>query len=431
MFLTLFVKFFGYFYRILHILYVQMGNCKTNGVYVFKLYKYEKVKSNSRTPLPRSGHRIVCDTKNLYSFGGYNPLITQSEDEVRDDDDELNINSYPLFQELWKYNFATKKWKCYSGRRTLPQELASNAVVRTGNYLMVYACVYGGTGSPFGYRSSNQLYFCALNSDSGQMVEVNTTGQHPIPQYGQALVCHNNYLYTIGGTTGFTYSCDIHRLNIKERVWENVYICQGRADYEPDGRYRHEVAFDGKNIYILGGGTADNAFGFKKIPVFNIELKRWSKAIAKRDRRSVLSGYHHTGIPSPRRCHGAVQIETDNDIQVFINGGYDGDTVFDDLWRLELSTMQWTFIQKCVLPSPTYFHSAAVSPEGKMYVFGGIYGGDQIRRSSDIYSVWLCIPKLSEICWEALLHYNPQICNYSKERLINSGLPRGFLDRLV
>ncbi|KAK5645440.1 hypothetical protein RI129_006740 [Pyrocoelia pectoralis] len=421
MFLAFFIKFFKYICYILHTLYitVQMGNCKTVGVYNFKLYKYEKVNSNSKKPLPRSGHRIVCDTKNLYSFGGYNPLITQNGDER--DDDELNINSYPLFQELWRYNFATKQWKCYSGRRTLPQELASNAVIRTGNYLMVY----GGTGSPFGYRSSNQLYFCALNNDSGQMVEINTTGQHPTPQYGQALVCHNNYLYTIGGTTGFTYSCDIHRLNIKERVWENVYICQGRADYEPDGRYRHEVAFDGKQIYILGGGTADNAFDFEKIPVFNIETKKWSKEVAKRD------GCHHSGIPAPRRCHGAVQIETGNDIHVFINGGYDGETVFDDLWRLELSTMQWTLIEKCILPKPTYFHSAAVCPEGKMYVFGGIYGGDQIRRSSDIYSIWLCIPKLSEICWEALLHYNPQISKHSKEQLINSGLPRGFLDRLV
>lgn len=43
------------------------------------------------------------------------------------------------------------------------------------------------------------------------MFEIDTTGQHPLPQYGQALVYHNKYLYTIGGTTGFHYTCDIHR----------------------------------------------------------------------------------------------------------------------------------------------------------------------------------------------------------------------------
>lgn len=43
------------------------------------------------------------------------------------------------------------------------------------------------------------------------MLEVKTDGQEPLPQYGQALVYHHGYLYTIGGTTGFAYTCDIHR----------------------------------------------------------------------------------------------------------------------------------------------------------------------------------------------------------------------------
>lgn len=429
MFLTYLVKLVLCIYDFLHSLLAvfTMGNHKSVGLYVFKVYEYEKVKPVKRrkTPLPRSGHRIVCDTKNLYSFGGYNPLTTGNEQDARDED-EFNINSYPLFQELWKFNFASKKWNRYNGRQTLPQELASNAVIREGNYLMVY----GGTGSPFGYRCSNQLYICPLNDEGGEMFEIDTTGQHPLPQYGQALVYHNNHLYTIGGTTGFAYTCDIHRLNISKKVWENVYICQGQADYEPQGRYRHEVAFDGRNIYILGGGTADDAFDFFEIPVFNIETRQWQRLKTKRDPKSVSSAYYGTGIPPARRCHGSVQIEADNDMHVYITGGYDGEIVFDDLWRLEIATMQWTFIEKCVLPKPIYFHSAAVCPEGKMYVFGGIYAGEDIRRSNDIYSVWLCIPKLSEMCWEALLHYNPQIVSCSREKLTDIGLPRRFVERL-
>lgn len=71
--------------------------------------------------------------------------------------------------------------------------------------------MYGGTGSPFGHRCSNQVYICRLNDDDGDMWEVTTTGQLPTPQYGQALVYCNGYLYVIGGTTGFEYTCDIHR----------------------------------------------------------------------------------------------------------------------------------------------------------------------------------------------------------------------------
>lgn len=72
---------------------------------------------------------------------------------------------------------------------------------------------------------------------------------------------HGHYLYTVGGTTGYEYTCDIHRFNLRTGVWEAVYICLGR-DLEPCGRYRHEIAFDGNMIYVLGGGTSTDAFGF-------------------------------------------------------------------------------------------------------------------------------------------------------------------------
>lgn len=137
------------------------------------------------------------------------------------------------------------------------------------------------------------------------------------------------------------------------------------------------------------------------------------------------------GYPEPRRCHGAVQIAVDTGPQVFITGGHDGENIFNDLWRLELKTYKWTFFETCQLPRPTYFHATAVSPEGRLYVFGGNYSiNDDVRRSNAIYSAWLCIPKLSEICWEAVLYYSPHINKCRLDDLINIGLPRHFLQRL-
>lgn len=43
-------------------------------------------------PYPRSGHRIVVDSGNLYSIGGYNPDFW----EVENDDESY----YPLFREV-------------------------------------------------------------------------------------------------------------------------------------------------------------------------------------------------------------------------------------------------------------------------------------------------------------------------------------------
>lgn len=137
-----------------------------------------------------------------------------------------------------------------------------------------------------------------------------------------------------------------------------------------------------------------------------------------------------SGVPLPRRCHGAVQLDTPTGIQVFITGGYDGEDVFDDLWKLEVNTLQWTRIDTCRLPTPRYFHAAAATPEGKLYVFGGIYMSDDMRRSNEVFTTWLCIPKLSEMCWEALLTFNPCIVNAKREDLIDAGLPRRFIERL-
>lgn len=125
-----------------------------------------------------------------------------------------------------------------------------------------------------------------------------------------------------------------------------------------------------------------------------------------------------------------MQIENGNNIQVFISGGYDGERVFDDLWKLDLTSYQWTLINTFNLPHPTYFHSTAVTPEGKMYIFGGIYLESEIVRNNKIHATWLCIPKLSEMCWEALLYYNPEIINCNKQKLMNMGMPRNFVQRL-
>ena len=223
----------------------------------FVFVKCEANVSNNkfRVPKARSGHRVVCDEKNLYSFGGYNPFVHNDSDTTEDPVWEENR---PLFKELWKYNFASKIWKRLSCRGAIPNELASSAVILKGGTLMIY----GGTGYPFGSQCSNQLHVCNLREDY-KIQPVKAKGSYPPKQYGQALVLDGPYLYTVGGTTGFDYTADVHRLDLRTGIWEEIYVCTGRVCGEPLGRYRHELAFDGTRIYIFGGGTADEVYGFQ------------------------------------------------------------------------------------------------------------------------------------------------------------------------
>ncbi|KAJ4427110.1 hypothetical protein ANN_24725 [Periplaneta americana] len=233
---------------------------KKNCMYTFRPFVFIKIVPKLLEGLPnapkaRSGHRVVCDDKNLYSFGGYNPSI-HNDPDIRDD--PVWLESRPLFKELWKYNFASKMWKRVACKGSIPNELASNAVILKGGTMMIF----GGTGYPFGTTCSNQLYVCNLREDYNMQL-VNMEGSFPPKQYGQALVLDGPYLYTVGGTTGFDYTADVHRLDLRKGVWEEMYMCTGKAWREPQGRYRHELAFDGTRIYLLGGGTAEEVYGFQ------------------------------------------------------------------------------------------------------------------------------------------------------------------------
>lgn len=51
--------------------------------------------------------------------------------------------------------------------------------------------------------------------------------------------------------------------------------------------------------------------------------------------------------------------------EVFICGGYNGESILSDLWRLNLRTFQWMKLP-AVMPEPAYFHCAAVTPVSKL-----------------------------------------------------------------
>lgn len=52
---------------------------------------------------------------------------------------------------------------------------------------------------------------------------------------------------------------------------------------------------------------------------------------------------------------------------VFICGGYNGEVILDDLWKINLQTFQWNKLP-AVMPEPAYFHCAAVTPVSLFYL---------------------------------------------------------------
>ena len=48
-------------------------------------------------------------------------------------------------------------------------------------------------------------------------------------------------------------------------------------------------------------------------------------------------------------------------VDVFICGGYNGELILADLWKINLQNYQWSKLP-AVMPEPAYFHCAAVTP---------------------------------------------------------------------
>ncbi|CAC5418284.1 Kelch domain-containing protein 10 [Mytilus coruscus] len=169
---------------------------------------------------PRSGHRAVVDDSNMYVLGGYNPRFRHVENSPD--------TYYPLFKELWKFNFTTQKWTSLITDGTMPTELASHAALRCGRNLLYF----GGTGVPFGHSSSNDYYTC--NLDTLKWRYVKCQGDIPQKKYGHAMARVGKDVFVCGGTTGFVYNMDIHRLDIYTGVWEHLPV---HSKYTPSSRY--------------------------------------------------------------------------------------------------------------------------------------------------------------------------------------------------
>ncbi|TNN70857.1 Kelch domain-containing protein 10 [Liparis tanakae] len=307
-------------------------------------------------PPARSGHRCVADSTNLYVFGGFNPDFEEAGGSENED--------YPLFRELWRFHFATATWQQIHTEGYMPTELASMSAVLHGNNLLVF----GGTGIPFGENNGNDVHVCNVQYKGWNLL--NCRGKKPNKIYGQAMVIINGYLYVFGGTTGYLYSTDLHRLDLTTREWTHLKPNNAPSDL-PEERYRQSR-----------------------------EVKRCSR-----------------------------QGEETLRLEVFICGGYNGELILSDLWKINLQTFQWTKLP-AAMPEPAYFHCAAVTPAGCMYVHGGVVNTSGNRRTGSLYKVWLVVPSLLELTWEKLLKTFPHLDQLSTLQLLSMGLTHALIQRL-
>lgn len=65
-----------------------------------------------------------------------------------------------------------------------------------------------------------------------------------------------------------------------------------------------------------------------------------------------------------------------------------------------------------------------------MFSFGGVTDTEGEVRTNALYSVWLTIPSLSHICWEAVASYIPNIGLMDKQKLYKLGVPLKYIQQI-
>ncbi|CAI6372244.1 unnamed protein product [Macrosiphum euphorbiae] len=369
------------------------------------------------------GHQVVCNNNAyLLSFQTFN---------VRTND----APGQRVMRQIWKYSLDSGEWIIVNCKN-VPQELVTSYKIVTlpGDIIIIY----GGIGVPSGGICRNRIYLANLANEYKEngmsFIDLEESGDVPFKLCGLGVVMDGKYIYTISNTTGPKNDMDVHRFDLSTRKWELLYKTI-REDHDPTPIHEHKVVFFKGRIYIFGSKIrdADNNsihYDFSKIHMFDVDTKQWQLLSAKHDHR-----VSEPGCPKTRYWHSCVQCPEKSNL-VYLCGGLGDFQTFNDVWRIDIDTMQWEKLTNCIMPLPVYLHSTAVTPSGRICCYGGIVTErsdlDARTHSNDITSAWITIPKLKVICWEAMIHYfKEQMFKSSDECLKKIGIPQEFYERII
>jgi len=87
-------------------------------------------------------------------------------------------------------------------------------------------------------------------------VDLEESGDVPLPVCGLGVVMDGKYIYSIGNTSGYKHEMDVHRFDLSTRKWELLYKTV-REYHEPKPIYQHKVVFSKGRIYIFGSKIRD------------------------------------------------------------------------------------------------------------------------------------------------------------------------------
>jgi len=202
---------------------------------------------------------------------------------------------------------------------------------------------------------------------------------------------HDGYLYCFGGYDGRRNHMTLSLYSVLNKKWFRVHTTKGMA---PPGRNGHTATLVGRGMWIIiiGGWLGSGPLAASDVHILDISGGindlQWLAAPAVRGTP-----------PGPCNMHSADFVESKNEVYVFRGGN--GREYLNDLHALDINTCTWRVVSTTgQIPEVRANHSSAVLNEtDELFIFGG-WNGD--TRLNDLHilntktSVWSA-PKVGGI----------------------------------
>ncbi|KAH0561321.1 kelch domain-containing protein 10 homolog [Cotesia glomerata] len=390
-------------------------------MYQFKPLEFNRhfAKSISR-PEGRVSSTIYSNGNDLYIFGGMG-TVTAFFRQFDNQTAPLEMNI--LIKDTWSYNLSSKEWKLLMNKDKI--NLSDNLMQRIigvmyeKNFLIICTSHFNFDDIHPSLKSC--LHICDLKNKS--VLVHNTSGEIPEHSTAKNMIRHENFLYTVQfdkfGEDNFT----VYQLNTNTQVWKIVYKSE-----EFESRLLNSslptLVYNGKSILIFDKHfVLDEAMAiipFDTIPQFDLKEFTWKMVNTHGDESKVVH------FPEKILDYNVTQYRNPltGDMNAILTGGYSkSNGIYSDVWKLNLTSFKWKYLG--LMPSEIGDkHSTTVSPYGQLFVFGGVIRNSNgvDTCSSAVYSTWLSIPKLEDICWLAVLHYYPNLALKTKEEVMSLGI---------
>ncbi|WWC57721.1 uncharacterized protein I303_100255 [Kwoniella dejecticola CBS 10117] len=214
--------------------------------------------------------------------------------------------------EVWILDTVTHRFSrppigTTSSKSSIPPPRRAHTTVLYRNYLVIFG---GGNGQ----AALNDVWALDISDLSNlHWQEWKTKGDVPQKKGYHTANLVGDKMIVFGGSDGHASFADIHVLNLQTRIWTLI-----STDVKHN-RLSHTSTQVGSYLFIIGGHNGQTYA--QDVLLFNLVTLQWES----KSPRGV--------IPPGRGYHVALL----HDARIYISGGYNGESVFDDLWTLDLS----------------------------------------------------------------------------------------------